>query len=276
MCSDADVKLTSNQRRKGVKKKGGKHNIIKVGDFFETNNGDCFVVGYENNRNVYVDFVGYEGLTHKVNADDLRKRHVKNCYKPDLFGVGYFGIGEYKSSFKGKNTEEYESWKGMMERGYCPKLKEKLPTYRDCTVHIEWHNFQVYADWYTSQEFYGLGYTLDKDLLVRGNKHYSPENCTLLPRGLNSMLSAPSRSKVGLMLGVRKEGRKYSSRIGLGSFKRKYLGTFETELEAHEAYVIARERYIKNKALEWANRIEWKAYKALMEWEVYPENKGAV
>ena len=269
MCSNNSEKLTSNQRRKGIKKNGGKHNIIKVGDYFETNNGGCFVVDYKDNRNVYIDFVGYEGLTHKVNADDLRKKAVKNYYKPDIFGKGFFGIGEYKSVINGKSTEEYESWSGMMERGYSPKLKEKHPTYRDCSVCEEWHDFQVFAKWYTLQKFYGHGYSLDKDLLVKGNKLYSPETCTLLPRGLNSMLSAPNKSKSGLMLGVRKEGTRYSSRIGLGSFGRKYLGSFNTEIEAHEAYVTARERYIKNKALEWANRIEWEAFVALMDWTVY-------
>ena len=269
MCSNNSEKLTSNQRRKGIKKNGGKHNIIKVGDYFETNNGGCFVVDYKDNRNVYIDFVGYEGLTHKVNADDLRKKAVKNYYKPDIFGKGFFGIGEYKSVINGKSAEEYESWSGMMERGYSPKLKEKHPTYRDCSVCEEWYDFQVFAKWYTLQEFYGHGYSLDKDLLVKGNKLYSPETCTLLPRGLNSMLSAPNKSKSGLMLGVRKEGTRYSSRIGLGSFGRKYLGSFNTEIEAHEAYVTARERYIKNKALEWANRIEWEAFVALMKWTVY-------
>ena len=84
MCSSNSEKLTSNQRRKGIKKNGGKHNIIKVGDYFETNNGGCFVVDYKDNRNVYIDFVGYEGLTHKVNADDLRKKAVKNYYKPNI------------------------------------------------------------------------------------------------------------------------------------------------------------------------------------------------
>lgn len=260
---------TSNHRRKGIKKNGGKHNVIKFGDYFETNNGGCFVVEYKDNRNVYIDFVGYEGLTHKVNADDLRKGHVKNYYKPKVFGVGYFGVGDYKSTVDGKSTEEYESWSGMMERSYCEKLKCKHPSYRGCTVHTEWHNFQKYAKWHTSQKFYGCRYSLDKDLLVRGNKHYSPETCTLLPRGLNSMLSSPTKSKSGLMLGVRKEGSKFSSRIGIGSFGRKTLGTFNTELEAHEAYITARERYIKNKALESANKIDWEAFVALMNWTVY-------
>ena len=35
-----------------------------------------------------------------------------------------------------------------------------------------------------------------------------------------------------------------------------------------------KERYVKNKALEYANRIEWKAFVALMNWTVYPKEES--
>ena len=146
-----------------------------------------------------------------------------------------------------------------------------MECYDGVYVCEEWLNFQVFAEWYFNHSFYDVGYDLDKDLLVRGNKVYSPDTCCMLPNIINSGLALPKNISRYLPIGVTisPKGR-YNSRICTKENGR-HIGVYGTPEEASAAYVQAKERYVKNKALEWANRIEWKAFKALMEWKVYPD-----
>jgi len=75
----------------------------------------------------------------------------------------------------------------MLRRCYDPKSHIKHPTYKNVTVCKEWHNFQVFAEWFEAQHKEEW-YELDKDLLSRDNKIYSPETCLLIPCSLNSFL----------------------------------------------------------------------------------------
>ena len=159
----------------------------------------------------------------------------------------------------------------MLARNYDPYTQSKQPAYIGCSVCEEWLCFQNFAEFYINHPSYGLGYNLDKDLLVKGNKVYSPETCTMLPPDLNVVISGNTPSKNGMPLGVNKIDNGYVARLSKGKDGREYLGYYKTAEEAHEVYVEAKERYVKNLALEWANRIEWKAFKALMEWKVYPD-----
>ena len=50
--------------------------------------------------------------------------------------------------------------------------------------------------------------------------------------------------------------------------KREYLGYFNTELEAFNAYKQAKESFIKEQANKWKSQIDGRAYEALMNYEV--------
>ena len=50
--------------------------------------------------------------------------------------------------------------------------------------------------------------------------------------------------------------------------KREYLGYFNTELEAFNAYKEAKETFIKEQAEKWRGKIDERAYEALMDYEV--------
>ena len=51
--------------------------------------------------------------------------------------------------------------------------------------------------------------------------------------------------------------------------KRKRLGKYDTPEEASAAYVLAKESYVKELAHEWKDKVEPKAYQALLNWTVY-------
>lgn len=250
-----------------------KHIAIKVGDIFPSNCGcDFIVTAFSSSVDIDVKFLDEKGHEAKTTAKEVREGGIKNPFHPTIRGIGYIGIGEYKTKENGKMTETYLAHKALFCRCYNPATHERQSRYKDCTVAPIWHNWQNFAEWYESHESFGLGYHLDKDLLVRGNTVYSPETCVMLPRELNNLISESKPSSKGYPRGVGKKNgaNQYHVRVG-GGKDRKYVGGYYTIEEASAAYVKAKERYVKNLALAWANRIEWKAFVALMNWKVYPD-----
>lgn len=76
----------------------------------------------------------------------------------------------------------------MLNRCYNEKCQEKHPSYIECTVCDEWHNFQVFAKWH--EENYINGFHLDKDIRIKGNKTYSPSACSFVSQSDNSKENA--------------------------------------------------------------------------------------
>lgn len=112
-------------------------------------------------------------------ASHIRRGSVKDKYSPDVMGVGFIGSANWKD-----NKRAHKTWSHMIERCYSKKYHVKQPTYKGCSICEDWHNFTNFLSWY--DENYptdGKTYQLDKDILVQGNKVYSPETCCfVLPR----------------------------------------------------------------------------------------------
>lgn len=174
---------------------------------------------------------------------------------------------KYSSRDKRGMSHIYSVWKSMLKR--CKSNKN----YLDCIVCEEWQDFQVFADWYTKHDFYGLGYDLDKDILIKGNKIYSPTTCCLIPRVLNQVFKNHVKPRkhmlpLGVSYNKRNAHKKYGASLSLYG-ERKHLGYFKTPEEASAVYVKAKESYVKDLALEWKDKIEPRAFDALMNWTVY-------
>ena len=80
----------------------------------------------------------------------------------------------------------YRVWKGMLERCYSIKYQESQPTYIGCSVTDEWLTFSAFKNWMEKQNFEGM--QLDKDLLIEGNKVYSPETCVFVSGMVNNFI----------------------------------------------------------------------------------------
>lgn len=265
----AVMKTSSMDLRKGNFRHPEKFTSL-VGKRFENKQGDwCTIIEYISATKIVIEFDGYPDNLKQVAVAALKNGSFKNNYKPTIYGKGYIGDGKYQGSKKDGTDFVYGIWNNMLARNYDPYTQSKQPAYIGCSVCDEWLCFQNFADWYMNHQNYGLGYNLDKDLLGRDNRVYSPETCTMLPPELNVMISGSTSSKNGMPLGVGKIDKGYTARLNKGKEGREYLGYYKTAEEAHKVYVEAKERYVKNKALEWANRIEWKAFVALMNWTVY-------
>ena len=99
----------------------------------------------------------------------------KYIRKNKTWNVGIIGEGIYVSRINSIRTKEYVAWDAMLQRCYDDKLHKRHPSYKDCTVCEEWLNFQNFAKWFNDNNIDGC--QLDKDLLIKGNKIYSPETC---------------------------------------------------------------------------------------------------
>lgn len=253
----------SNNLRKGVFRNKASFDMVE-GSRFLSNSGDwCTVVKYINAHKVEIVFDGYGDKSKVVGSGNLRKGAFKNNWKPSIFGVGYVDEGSDKYP-----EFVYGIWSNMLARCYDESTQRKQPAYIGCSVAKDWHSYVNFAEWYINQEYYGLGYHLDKDLIFKGNRVYSKDTCTLIPPEINATISTNKASEKGLPVGVNKIDGGYVARLNKGSEGRQYLGYYKTADEAYKVYSKAKERYVKNKALEWANKIEWRAFKALMEWTV--------
>lgn len=129
---------------------------------------------------------------------------------PTLYSWGINDL-KYHSDYYRENYDDYKAvytkWTGMMKRALSPKYLAKFPTYEGSSVCDGWQFISEFKDWTTSQVWQGL--ELDKDILVIGNKHYSPETCAYVPKFVNyCFLTRPAgRGDNPIGVSLRKEKR---------------------------------------------------------------------
>jgi len=123
----------------------------------------------------------------------------------------------------------YSVWVSMLNRAY--KHPDR-PTYEGCSVCEKWHLFSNFKRWMEIQVWEGLH--LDKDILIDGNKVYSPETCAFVPNYLNVAVSIERRtSQHGP--GVYIIGKKFVAKMTVEG-RSIEVGRFKTKEEASQAY----------------------------------------
>lgn len=184
------------------------------------------------------------------------------------YGVG---INDYEGRvFDNRLTHKcYRTWLGMLERCYSKRLKKKYKTYTDCKSCDEWIYFTKFKEWFDKN--YKEGYQLDKDILVQGNKTYSPETCCFVPQYINKLLLSGNSQRDKYKRGVcfRKDINKFIPFINLNG-KITYLGCFNTENEAFETYKKAKCEHIKEVATKALSNgdIDKRVYDALIAYKI--------
>lgn len=166
----------------------------------------------------------------------------------------------------------YRAWTNMINRCYNERALALQPSYRGCTVCEEWLLFSNFKKWMETQDWEGK--QLDKDLLIRGNKIYSPDTCLFLASRINYFIKETNKSRGMFKIGVswHKWAGKFTaaaSCCGKDSSK-KYLGYFDTEQEAHKAWLTAK---LEQARILSAEQSDPRIAKALKErYENYKEN----
>lgn len=260
------LKIAAKKLKKQMKNMG--KTIHHLGNKYTTNEGYTVeIISKLGNNNFIVKFEN--GYSVKVITGRLTDGKIRNPYHQSVYGVGYFGEGACVASINSECGRIYSIWVEMIRRGYSMKHKIEFPTHKDVTVCEEWHNFQVFAEWYKANYDYIImkDWHLDKDILIKGNKLYSPETCCFVPAEINSLFKENKKNRVCQYKGVSKNKNRFQAVITKDK-KSLYLGTFKTQLEAFEVYKKAKETYIKELADKWKDKIEPKVYEAMYDYKV--------
>jgi len=149
-----------------------------------------------------------------------------------------YGIGINDAPYNTAGCLYYDKWRTMLRRCYAEEYHVRHPYYIGCTVDPRWHYFMEFRQWLV-QEGFVRGLHLDKDLIIPGNKVYSPETCILVPREINvftTMNKSTTTLPPGVILNPRKNGKKYIAQIKIFG-KQTFLGYYNTVEEAFNAYL---------------------------------------
>ena len=131
----------------------------------------------------------------------------------------------------------YCCWSTMMKRCFSKDYKVKNKTYESVTCCEEWLVFSNFKRWMEQQDWEGK--ELDKDLLVKDNKLYSPETCMFVDSKVNKFITESQRNNSTGFTGVHFNTNlnKYVAQCsGSLTSMKSYLGCFDTPEEAHEAW----------------------------------------
>ena len=216
------------------------------------------------------------GYRRKAQYQAFKNGSVKCPYDKSVFNHGYLGEGKHKPSVNKKLTPEYKIWYNIIKRVYDHKIIKKYPTYKGCSICEEWHNFQNFAEWY-SKKFYSVHKEkmhIDKDILVKRNKIYSPNTCIFVPERINNLFIKCNANRGKYPIGVyfKKDIQKYMAITNDLNRKSKYLGYYNTPENAFLAYKEYKEKIIKEVANEYKGLIPDLLYKTMINYKVEIED----
>lgn len=134
----------------------------------------------------------------------------------------------------------YQRWRTMLGRVYSSTSRKFCKNYADCVVCEEWHLFSTFRGWMQWQDWEGK--ELDKDILIKGNKTYSPETCVFVDKIVNTFFNEREAVRGEYPTGVDK--RKVSKSKPFIAYcsnpftgVREYLGYYSTSNEAHKVWL---------------------------------------
>lgn len=249
---------------------------IRLGEEKDNHQGcKMKIVEYNNSHNVVVEFQDEYGFKANTTYQNFIKGEIKNPYFPDVFGVAMIG-SKYPSRINGVKTKEYKTWISMFQRCYDDAVKTRHPTYKSAICCNEWLVYENFYEWLHRQENFekwinGDKWCIDKDILVKRNKVYSPETCCLVPNSVNVLFTKRDNFRGDLPIGVCKYKDKFRAQCqNPFSGEKEYLGLYETPKQAFKTYKTYKEDLIKKVAEDeyFRDNISEHCYIAMMSYIV--------
>ena len=235
----------------------------RIGETNITNEGCLIKIIDCNVRNEYyitIEFQDEYHYTKNTTYSIFKDGRIKNPYHKSICGKGFFGETNI-------DKKSLLCWKRMIERCYSENFIIKNQTYKDCSVCDNWLCYANFKKWYDENyyEIDGENIALDKDILVKGNRVYSPETCIFVPQRINNLFVKSNKIRGNLPIGVTfcKRDKVFKSAC-IGSSSKSFK-------DVHQAFLYykqAKEKYIKQVANEYKDKIPQKLYDAMYKYEV--------
>ena len=151
----------------------------------------------------------------------------------------------------------------MLMRCYSIRHHQTCPNYIGCSVCPEWLYLSNFKEWFDAN--YVDGYALDKDIIIKGNKTYSPHTCCFVPQEINNQLIKSDAARGKCPIGVSQRGSRYYAK-----FRSCHLGVYTTSEAAFLAYKKAKEQYVMELAEKYykEGKITERVYHALLAYRV--------
>ena len=256
----------------------GRKTIDRTGEEnYNTFGSKMIIIDYRRYNDIDVYFPEYDWTYKGAEYGTFEKGQIRCPYEPRVHGVGYIGEGKYKTKENNKHTKCYDAWKDMLRRCYSEEFHEKEPTYKNCSVDDNWLNFQNFAKWYENNyyEIVGERMHLDKDILIKGNRIYSSNTCVYVPQVINTLFIKCDNKRGNYPVGVyyNKRYKKFIAYCNVydilnGKSYQERLGYYESPEEAFKAYKQFKEKYIKQVADLYKDKIPSKLYDAMYKYEI--------
>ena len=173
---------------------------------------------------------------------------------------------------KTSKEKKWQLWNNMFTRCYNPNYHISRPDYGECTICKEWlDNRKSFYEWVDAHYYVIEGETieLDKDILVPGNKEYSPDACCFVPKEINDLfVNVETKNRKGLPTGVTKtKAGTYQATVHING-KSTNLGRYDTPEEAFEQYLLHKKAHVMSVADKYKDVIPGEIYDALLNWTI--------
>lgn len=164
----------------------------------------------------------------------------KAVYDTDLPASWYEKVGGKSNRIWCPYTRR---WLCMLNRTICDSFIQHNPSYVDCTICEDWlifSNFKRWVDEQPNKEW--INCHLDKDIFVRGNKHYCESSVVFVDKVVNTFITDSKSIRGNTMLGVTENtkqltGRRYKAFCRNPFTKlQENLGCFYEEYDAHRVW----------------------------------------
>lgn len=269
--NDCDVQfedgiIIENKSYACVKKGSVMRPINRIGEIHLANEGYYGTIYSHADCNNYILKFEDGNFSKPLRYADILKGEFKNHFIPSVHGVGYRGVGKY-------NSRDYKilctKWSSMIKRCYSEKELLINPAYKTVEVCEEWKCLQNFGIWFEEnwKDHMDNSWELDKDILSKGSKIYSPETCCFLPEDINKGYICTKSKRGKYPIGVTKVRKKFESQICIDG-RHETFGYFDTPEEAFYAGKPHREQKLKNSANKYKGLIDDRAYEVLMTKEI--------
>lgn len=260
--------------------KGGRLKEEREGQiFYNTNNNKFTVINYIDSHNVQVEFEsGYKTWTR---WERIKRGYVKDLYSPNK--SGFILDMDITNSNDPYIELIYSQFVNMHTRESNDNYHISRPLSVGITICPEWMYFSNFYKWVNSQSNFPYliqqseRICVEKDILIKNNKLYSPLTCCLVPSSINALICVHSTVRGKYPLGVTEacNGKyviaKWQNPIThQGEWSTVFPNTPEGIQKAFNVYKYNREKYIKEKANIYYKKhlITEPCYKALLNFTI--------